>query len=122
MPSNANLLVRAGQRLHHAALHDDGHGQISLLVLRFEEGNPIVLGCAGDGGIYTRKVTGDTLGPSSREFWNGAVISAIDSGGNSLTICTDQGTIVVRNLDDQLLVSTSKGMQPNTSFERTREG
>jgi hypothetical protein len=120
MPSSEFLGRRIGQRIeegHIEVFRDrDGVGSVNALWLRFSEGKSFVLGCAGDGGILSRKVEGEAgsvtdFGHLEREqipFLSGATLEVVQAEAERLRLRTSRGVVTLHNLDDQLVVELSE--------------
>src|SRR5262245_14963010 len=108
MPSNEFLNQRIGQRIdqsHIEVLRDrEGTGAVNALWLRFEEGRSLMLGCAGDGGIFSRKADAHAgpiadVGHVQQEpvpFLTGATLEAVELGVERLTLRTSKGVVTLR--------------------------
>jgi hypothetical protein len=120
MPSNEFLDRRIGQRIdqsHIEVFRDrEGAGSVSALWLRFVEGGSLVLGCAGDGGIFSRKAEAHVgpiadFGHVQQEpvpFLSGATLEAVEPGVERLTLRTSKGVVTLRNVCDELVVEFSE--------------
>jgi hypothetical protein len=89
---------------------------VNALWLRFEEGRSLMLGCAGDGGILSRKAEAH-VGPIADfghvqqepvSFLTGATLEAVEPGVERLTLRTSKGVVTLRNVCDELVVEFSE--------------
>jgi hypothetical protein len=126
MPSTQFLSRRIGQQIdsgHVAVFRDrDGVGSVNSLWLRFKEGKSLVLGCAGDGGIFSRKAEPQTgrvhdLGHLEQDpipFLAGATLEAVEPAPDRLCLRTSRGVVTLHNRGDELVVEFS-GVVPGVA-------
>jgi len=116
MPSNELLVRRVGQSIeqgHIESFRDrEGIGAVSALCLRFKEGRALVLGCAGDGGIFSRKAADfgriTDVQQEPLPFLAGATLEAVEPAAERLTLRTSRGVVTLRNVCDELIVELSE--------------
>jgi hypothetical protein len=74
------------------------------------------LGCAGDGGVFSRKAephvgpVGD-FGHLQQEpvpFLAGATLEGVEPSAGALALRTSRGVVTLRNVDDELIVEFSE--------------
>lgn len=119
MLSNEFLYRRIGQRIEQAYIEAwqdrDGVGSVNAVWLHFSDGKPIILGCAGDGEVFSRKADftaeqdADLSGLQQEliPFLSGATLEAVQPEQQRLCLRTSRGVVTIHNLDDQLFVEFS---------------
>mgnify|MGYP001080592198 CR=1 FL=1 len=116
MPSNEFLFRRQGQKIEECYIEflRSEEGSVSLfgLVLKFSEGKPLILGCSGDGGIFSVKSKLQSaeisdLGEISTQplpLFAGAILEKVLTGPERLQLLTSSGGIQLVNIGDEMTI------------------